>query len=259
MRWFRTHELFLGVFLTVAVFALGFVVASSVPPPSQQIEKTDHQQTANEGAERTAEKQIAYYTKWLAWFTGALVAVSGIQGYFLLRADKTARIVANAADLSARAAVAIELPTITAFPEYFSWGVNQDSGGRRHYCSVGHIAFYNHGRTDAYLSEIKCGWIAGNSLPDIPMYQFTELINVEKILGHHSGGDIRTERFEFEVSADLFDQLRAKTGKLWLFCCLVYTDFLQNTHETCFCWERWQTPGAGGFNIDTTESYNRKT
>jgi hypothetical protein len=92
---FRIPEIVLGVFLTVAVFAMGFVVASSVPPPSQQIEKADHQQAANEGAERTAEKQIAYYTKWLAWFTGALVAVSGIQGYFLLRADKTARIAAT--------------------------------------------------------------------------------------------------------------------------------------------------------------------
>jgi hypothetical protein len=158
-----------------------------------------------------------------------------------------------------KAAVAIELPVITALPEYFSWGVTQDSGGKRHQCVVGQVTFYNHGRTDAYLSEIKCGWIAGNSLPDVPMYQFTELINVDKILAHQSGGDIRTDKFEFEVSADFFDQMRARTVKLWFFCCLVYTDFLQNTHETCFCWERWQNSGAGGFNIDTTESYNRKT
>jgi hypothetical protein len=98
---FRIPEILFGALLTVAIFAMGFVVASSMPPPSQQIEKADHPQAANEGAERTAEKQIAYYTKWLAWFTGALVAVSGIQGYFLLRADRTARIAAEAARGSA--------------------------------------------------------------------------------------------------------------------------------------------------------------
>jgi hypothetical protein len=94
---FRIPEIFFGALLTVAIFAMGFVVASSMPPQSQQIEKVDHPEAANDGVERTAEKQIAYYTKWLAWFTLALVAVSGIQGYFLLRADKTARIAADAA------------------------------------------------------------------------------------------------------------------------------------------------------------------
>ena len=109
---FRVPEIVLGVLLAVAVFAMGYVVASSVQPPSQQIEKTSHGQAADEGAERTSEKQIAYYTKWLAWFTGALVIVAGLQGYFLLRADKTARIVATAADLSARAAIAPRSPLI---------------------------------------------------------------------------------------------------------------------------------------------------
>src|SRR5216683_1718173 len=107
---FRITEIFLGVFLTIAVFAIGFLVASSMPPPSQQIEKAGHPQAANESAERTAEKQIAYYTKWLAWFTGALVVASGIQGYFLLRADKTARISADAAKRSADGLLDAERP-----------------------------------------------------------------------------------------------------------------------------------------------------
>jgi len=46
---------------------------------------------------QSTDDRLARYTLWLAIFTGALVVVSGIQGYFLLRADKTARLAANAA------------------------------------------------------------------------------------------------------------------------------------------------------------------
>src|SRR5258708_1909058 len=107
---FRIPEILLGALLTVAIFAMGYVVASSVPPPSQQIEKADHPTSTNEGAERTAEKQFAYYTKWLVWSTGALVAVSGIKGYSPLRSDRPARIAADAAKRSADAAVRVDQP-----------------------------------------------------------------------------------------------------------------------------------------------------
>jgi hypothetical protein len=53
---------------------------------------------------------VGLYTLVLAVFTGLLVGVSGVQGYFLLRADRTARIAANAAKRQADAAIGIELP-----------------------------------------------------------------------------------------------------------------------------------------------------
>jgi len=65
-------------------------------------------------------------------------------GFFLLRADKTARIVANAADLSARAAVAIELPTITAFPNILAGELIKIVVGGDTIAVWDHIAFYNH-------------------------------------------------------------------------------------------------------------------
>jgi hypothetical protein len=76
-----------------------------------------HQQEHQEGApEKPGKKavyviqaedandRIARYTFWLAVLTGCLVGVAGFQGYFLLRADKTARISANAAIEAANAA-----------------------------------------------------------------------------------------------------------------------------------------------------------
>jgi hypothetical protein len=51
---------------------------------------------------------VGLYTLVLAVFTGLLFVVSGVQGFLLLRADKTARIAADAAKRSADSAFAAE-------------------------------------------------------------------------------------------------------------------------------------------------------
>jgi hypothetical protein len=55
----------------------------------------------NGGPKVGADERIADYTWWLAILTGALVAVSLGQGFFLLRSDETARMAAAAALKSA--------------------------------------------------------------------------------------------------------------------------------------------------------------
>jgi hypothetical protein len=74
--------------------------------------KTPNNQTSSHRSEgdghqvtqQTAEERIALYTEVLAWFTGVLAVVSAIQGFFLYRADNTARISANAAKAAAESA-----------------------------------------------------------------------------------------------------------------------------------------------------------
>jgi hypothetical protein len=116
---FRTPEIFLGAFLAVAVFAMGMLFASSgLPPmrnspPQQSADQQDVTKTATEYSS-TIESlwiptdSVGLYTLVLAAFTALLVGVSGWQGYFLLRADNTTRIAANAATKSANAAFAAE-------------------------------------------------------------------------------------------------------------------------------------------------------
>jgi hypothetical protein len=68
--------------------------------------------------------------------------------------------------------------------------------------------------------------------------------------------------FEFNVAPDVFDGLRTFSTRLWFYCNLIYLDFMQGRHEAGFCWERWERwerPGKGGFGIDPTSAYNRKT
>src|SRR6202043_377548 len=91
----------------------------------------------------------------------------------------------NAADLSARAAVALELPIIRVMPERFSYGSSLDGGGdnlRINWCVISHLNFANGGRTKAFPIEVQCGWSAGDKLPDVPAYTFTKLFSVNSIV-----------------------------------------------------------------------------
>jgi hypothetical protein len=57
-----------------------------------------------ESVANSSDDRLATYTLWLALFTAALACISGLQIYFLTRADKTGRITAEAARDSAHAA-----------------------------------------------------------------------------------------------------------------------------------------------------------
>jgi hypothetical protein len=108
---FRVPEIVLGAFLTVAVFAMGMLFASS--PSLQTQGYIQHATTEQHAQDKKAENHepiqslwvptdsVGLYTLVLAIFTGLLAVVAGVQGFFMLRADKTARIAANAARDSA--------------------------------------------------------------------------------------------------------------------------------------------------------------
>jgi hypothetical protein len=55
-------------------------------------------------APTSPDERTADYAAWLSAFTLALVIVSAVQMFFLIRADRTARIIAQAASMSANAA-----------------------------------------------------------------------------------------------------------------------------------------------------------
>src|SRR5450756_18940 len=115
------------VFAGVMGFAVGgsFVAAYQIPLSQRETSSNPEQGTSEQETKEKVTQHgnkteslwvptdsVGLYTLVLAIFTALLVGVSGSQGWFLLRADKTARIAANAADLSARAAVGIQLPII---------------------------------------------------------------------------------------------------------------------------------------------------
>src|ERR1700682_435292 len=87
--------------VTAAVAALlliGFAISPYAPHHEAHKKATESTEP-----EVKPDERIARYTLGLAWFTGVLAAVAIAQAYFLIRADKTARIAANAATEAARA------------------------------------------------------------------------------------------------------------------------------------------------------------
>jgi hypothetical protein len=89
---FRLPELFLGCFLTVAVFSVGMIFPWTQPNAIGPQEKSIPISHAD-----TADDRIARYTWWLAVLTGGLVLASSFQFYFLNKAEKTSQALAKLA------------------------------------------------------------------------------------------------------------------------------------------------------------------
>ena len=100
------------VLATLFVLAIYGVSLSSQHQPHHQTINCSDQNAHQPVRPESADEKIAFYTEVLAVFTGILALVSSVQICFLYLADKTARIAANAAKLSADAAVNVELPKL---------------------------------------------------------------------------------------------------------------------------------------------------
>ena len=99
-------DILIGLSIASLFWVGVFVWQSSQPPPYNHPESHACEGTKSECAKATSYERIADYTWWLAVLTAVLAAVSAGQGYFLLQADKTARIAAEAAKKSVETAQA---------------------------------------------------------------------------------------------------------------------------------------------------------
>jgi hypothetical protein len=212
----------------------------------------------------TETDPVATFTGTLALFTLALVIISGVQIYFLNRSDKTARLTAEAAGLSAiaakksaDAAVAIELPIIRARAPLLtivSSQVPREGPALpgvvatlmpENFNTVSSVKVINRGRTVAMLSSICVGWDFRPVLPDIPSY--TEIADYTNgvILPQEFEGDITLPRLTIECDRECQDNLVNKTRIFRFFISILFTDFMDNAHHTNFCWE-WGCPDGVG-------------
>jgi hypothetical protein len=174
-----------------------------------------------------------------------------------IRVGKTA---ADAAALSARAAVALELPVIRVEPGRFVWGKSSEGDQpETEYFDIQWFDLANLGRTNAYPIEIRWGWFVGDKLPDTPIYVFRKPFDIDAILKPEVSGEIQVRSEMLLTPGDAWKILRNNT-KLWLYCSLTYDYFMQTRHDAGFCWLRYETFGKGGFRLEATApAYNRKT
>lgn len=266
---FRVLEVVLGILLAVAVFATGTAAQSSPVQPSKEQSSASQQHAENIGNPDSKETQslwvptdsVGLYTLVLCVFTGVLAAVSIFQGVMLIRSDKTARIAANAADLSARAAIALELPVIKIEPEGLSFGRRKDDAGCPvSYLTLHRISFFNHGRTQAIPTKISWGWTVGKTLPEIPEYKFVKGFDAGTVLNPDTATPTRNILADkpFETGLDQQDIIYKGTVTLWFYCRLEFNDFIDNTHFIGRCW-RYEPSGKGTLIPDAEGAYSYRT
>jgi hypothetical protein len=209
--------------------------------------------------ERTTTDPVAFFTLVLAISTVGLWGAT----IFLYRAGerqiKVAEIGAKAADRSARAVIALQLPIIRIHPDKLGYGDTLAGGLKFEECSVSSVNISNLGPTKAFPLEILYGFTVGNELPSEPSYRYLDrfLTNV-----------IFEPNLQVPTGKNLTMALPLKPGQradimkgnyLWFYCALRYEDFMGEIHSHGFCW-RWAYVGSGlDWRGDDTPAYNRKT
>ncbi len=244
----RKEAVWIALF-AILLLAYGFAGwQSSQHRPDHPAIKAGSQGTQSTGApnrpaeifsQPTAEDRIATYTLWLALFTFALVAVSSVQIRFLIRADKTARITAEAAGMQARAAISVELPVV------FVTGVvlraSSSSGVEVNLPTVKcrfHIRYDNYGRTPAIITSECLDWQICPTLPPDPLYQRIYPASTGAIVRPNDHRVIDRETFDVDFSEQQILDVGNDRSRLWVYGFVSFRDFLGQRHQTGFC-ARW--------------------
>lgn len=263
----RPNPLLLAICLVLGIALFVSVVAPFQPPQHEQQQTYAKQKAETKPAEhkptkslweRTHEDAVAFYTFVLSCFTGLLVIVTATQIGFLIRADKTARIAAEAADRSARAAIGIQLPIIRIRPDDLGHGDSVVGGEPYEECTVHSVVLSNLGATKAFPTEILYGWTMGEVLPGKPSYRASDKFLPNIILDPDPKV---TPRKTLTLGMPLKPGEWSKIcggNYLWFYCTLLYDDFMETRREAAFCW-RWAYVGSGvAWRPDNTPAYNRK-
>jgi hypothetical protein len=255
---FRIPEIFLGVFLTVAIFSMGMLFSSSVFPPNEKPETGAQDHSKQEASKATTDEKIADYTWWLAVLTGGLVFVAVGQRVFIARSDKTARIAADAADLCARAAIALQLPIIRVVPgSSLGHGESISGQDRIEDCYIYSVDVCNLGDTKAFPKEVLFGWTVGETLPDAPKYRFVARFPHNCILKPNQIGLIQPLTGSLILKEGEWEKI-CGGNYLWFYCAVLYEDFMGETRSEGFCW-CWSYTGIGlGWRVEKAAAYNKK-
>ena len=180
---------------------------------------------------------------------------------------------ADAADLSAKGAIGVELPIITLDHMRLSRtaGVSGILVGYPGELSEPRIGFRNHGRTAAELTAWCVEWAVEKRLPEIPTYKTIVPYMPGTFLPEYAGQpySFPLSSYVIRLKADEISAIEDESEYLWVFGYLAYRDFLGNPHEMRFCakWEAYGPTRADGSKVplgfvyesEIPPAYTRKT
>jgi|SRR6266446_2111327 len=257
MRGLRGYEIAIG-FLLATIFWVGVLAwQSSLPAPNQPAIGRSEQGSEKKSDEilqaERADDRIARYTLWLAILTGALVLVSSIQIFFLIRTDKIARLSAEAAKQSADALIGSERAWLLLvmdgwnFYEVVQKYMDKDNWpalAEERLRPTVQFHFKNFGKTPAFVKEVAAKISHSTMLAMELRYIRDREPKLDDIVG--AGETLLMEAFSQKVPLQRtlgtpFDQaaargIAAENTFFWFWGRVVYDDVWGNEHETRFCW-----------------------
>ena len=167
----------------------------------------------------------------LAIFTGALVVVAAAQCYIIFWTLKATQDAAEAATLSAQAAIGLELPKLFVTKIELEPLANQNAASEIRKIIV---TITNYGRTPAFLTHESAEYFFGQPLPATPDYPNTIDLEPGTII---EKGDryIITARGRDNRAGFNKATLLTPTILFWVYGHIWYRDFLNNPHALGFC------------------------
>lgn len=198
-----------------------------------------------------ADERVADYTEYLAILTGALVLVSAIQIAFLIRSDKTARIAAESAKISADAArtssqmvIDTERARLLAFVVSYNIAQIENVDAQQannivlQYPLTFAVSFRNYGRTPAIIEHtfwsVRVKQRRGNSL-------LTENRIFEPSADSIIDGGAISNRFELTmiemVRTEFAREIRDGRCELLFTATVRFKDIFGDIFETAFHYE----------------------
>jgi len=249
MNRFRIPEIFLGCFLTIAVFAMGelFARQEQAASPKQTVKK---EVTADQGHKAESPDVELTGSTWLTkdaagFFTFLLVAVGGgqailffIQLRYMRRGMEDAAMVARAAVISAEAAKrsADHIPNVERAYVFFASATCEGLASPSGEVMVVKYSFKNSGRTPAILNRIQIGVGYLEGIPSGAEFTYGD----EGLPAPLVVGSDRTEPendVQLWITADDFEKARIGTGRIFFWGKLTYLDVFGASHETGICSE----------------------
>lgn len=192
---------------------------------------------------------------------GLLASISERQSCDMQASIEAAKQSADAATLSARAAISLQLPVFQIFPDDLAWGDTRTGEDEiRAHCHVNTVRFQNIGATRAIPIKIRYDYTLGQPLPAEPNYSFEERFLPENIFEPDPKTTLRKRLSgDIEMLPEDWPLICNGTKDVWFYCDFVFEDFMEVRHSVSFCW-KWSHVGHGmAWRRDRSPAYNRKT
>ncbi len=255
------------------------IIVNVTPAPKTEAERAEESEDRRKKSE--TDTKLADYTGELAFFTKGLFIATVILGiatiglliaaFFQSRDTKASIAVANkaanAAELNAEAAIAVELPRIGLSKITLNRTdgvVGVILGGHPPEATEPQIEFRNRGRTSAELISLCVEWAVTDRLPEEPIYKTNFPYAPGVFLEPDKPFPASLYQYVIRVQPNELTKIKDESAYLWVFGYLRYEDFMGKSHDLRFC-AKWQPFGPEqrpmGFvhEANTPEAYTKKT